>query len=76
MVKRDEYSPPLPRLARLRRAVAHQGLFQEVHGYLLERGGICPIHCRLLYLQSGIWHVQSHIISLLTVKVSCLVAPV
>ena len=38
-----------PRLARLRRSVAHQGLIEEGRGYLLDRGGICPNQCRLLY---------------------------
>ena len=46
-----------PHLGRPRRSVAHRGLLEEVRSYLLERGGICPIQCRLLYLQSGIWHV-------------------
>ena len=38
-----------PRLARLRRCVAHRELIEEVRGYLLDRGGICPNQCRLLY---------------------------
>ena len=38
-----------PRLARLRRSVAHQGLIEEVRGYLLDRGGISPYQCRHLY---------------------------
>ena len=38
-----------PRLARLRRSVAHRGLIEEVRGYLLDRGGLCPNQCRLLY---------------------------
>ena len=46
-----------PHLARLRRSVAHRGLIEEVRGYLLDRGGVCPIQCKILYLQSGIWHV-------------------
>ena len=38
-----------PRLARLRRSVAHRGLIEEVRGYLPDRGGMCPNQCRLLY---------------------------
>ena len=34
-----------PRLARLRCSVAHRGLIEEVRGYLLERGVICPNQC-------------------------------
>ena len=38
-----------PRLARLRRSVAHRGLIEEVCGYLLDTGGICSNQCRPLY---------------------------